>query len=163
MGNLPNWFMKKHHLMMATAAAPLIATIVTIAGLGSAAMMTPAFAHGCTPGFWKNHPEQLPFSETATLNELFGVSLPSDLNLTAEEALNARGGGFNALARHAVAALANSLTIDDYKYSDTQVINMFKDAIDPNVIQISGIADDNDLESIKNKFESANEAPSCPF
>ena len=144
--------MKRHLLATVAAIIPLAATIVTVAGLGSAAIVTPAFAHGCTPGFWKNHLEDLPFSETATLNDLFGTSLPSDLNLSAEEALNAGGGGFNALVRHAVSALANSLTIDDYKYTDAEVIDKFQDAID-----------DNEYESVKNKFESANEAPSCPF
>jgi hypothetical protein len=144
--------MKRHLLATVAAIIPLAATIVTVAGLGSAAIVTPAFAHGCTPGFWKNHLEELPFSETATLNDLFGTSLPSDLNLSAEEALNAGGGGFNALVRHAVSALANSLTIDDYKYTDAEVIDKFQDAID-----------DNEYESVKNKFESANEAPSCPF
>jgi hypothetical protein len=142
---------------------PLVAAIATISALVPAATMTPAFAHGCTPGFWKNHLDQLSFSRDATLNDLFGVSLPSDLNLSAEEALNARGGGFYALARHAVSALANSQTISDYRFSETQVINLFKDAVDPNIIQISTIANDNDLESIKNRFESANEAPTCPF
>ena len=134
------------------AILPLAASIATIAGLGSAAVIGPAFAHGCTPGFWKNHPEDLPFSETDTLNDLFGTSLSSDLNLTAEEALNAKGGGFNALARHAVSALANSITIDDYKYTTSEVTDLFQDAID-----------DGNYETIKNKFESANEAPSCPF
>ena len=67
------------------------------------------------------------------------------------------------LARHVISELANSLTIDDYKYSDTQVINMFKDAVDPTMIQIESITDDSALESVKNKFESANEPPSCPF
>lgn len=154
---------KRRRLVTVAAIVPLAATIATIAGLGFAAIITPAFAHGCTPGFWKNHLEDLPFSETATLNDLFGLSLPSELNLSAEEALNAQGGGFYALARHAVSALANSLTIDDYRFSETQVINLFKDAIDPNIIQIGTIADDDDLESIKDRFESANEAPSCPF
>jgi len=145
------------------AATPLITAILTIASLGPAATITPAFAHGCTPGFWKNHLEDLPFNEDATLNSLFGVSLSSEYNLSAEEALNAGGGGFKALVRHSVAALANSIEIDDYRYSETQVINIFKDAIDPNIVQISSISDDNDLESIKNRFESANESPSCPF
>jgi hypothetical protein len=144
--------MKRHLLATLAAIVPLVATIATVAGISSAAVITPAFAHGCTPGFWKNHLEELPFSETATLNDLFGTSLSSDLNLSAEEALNARGGGFNALVRHAVSALANSLTIDDYRYTESEVIDLFQDAID-----------DNKFESIKNKFESANEAPSCPF
>jgi hypothetical protein len=156
--------MNKRQLLATVAAiVPLAATIATVAGLGSAAVITPAFAHGCTPGFWKNHIEDLPFSPTATLNDLFGTNLPSELNLSAEEALNAGGGGFNALARHAVSALANSLTIDDFRFSETRVISLFQDAVDPNIIQIGTIPDDNDLESIKNRFESANEAPSCPF
>jgi hypothetical protein len=156
---------KQTRRLITTAAAmvPLVTAFATITGLGSAAIIMPAFAHGCTPGFWKNHVEDLPFSETATLNDLFGTNLPAELNLSAEDALNAGGGGFSALARHAVSALANSLTISDYRFSETQVISLFQDAVDPNIVQIGSISDDNDLESIKNRFEAGNEAPSCPF
>jgi hypothetical protein len=75
---------------------------------------------GCTPGFWKNNADKhgasawVVYSPGDDFNSIFGTdidvrgkgkSIIEDPTLL--EALGANGGGINALARHAVAALLN--------------------------------------------------------
>ncbi len=77
---------------------------------------------GLTPGFWKNHPELWAgFSTGQYFNDVFGVSITinagkkdENSNPTLLEALAAKGGVnetkgvYDALARHAVAAILNA-------------------------------------------------------
>lgn len=63
---------------------------------------------GCTPGFWKNYPDMWPYpykGDTQVL-EAFGCAI--DGFNTLWDAISARGGGINKLARHGVAALLNA-------------------------------------------------------
>lgn len=154
---------------MFSAATLLAASITALAAF--AIPTTAAFAwggtEGCTPGYWKNHLEDWPagYSPTTTVNQAFGTNLPAGIgDKTLEQALNSGGGGINALLRHAVSALLNSASYPDvdYKYTISQVKSKFKDAIDPNYQQITSIADDNDLEKIKNVFATENER-GCPL
>jgi hypothetical protein len=72
--------------------------------------------HGCTPGYWKNHPESwVGFSPDDLFDDVFdrviiigagGQNTITDPTLM--EALNATGGGVSALARHAVAGILNA-------------------------------------------------------
>jgi hypothetical protein len=67
------------------------------------------------------------------------------------EALKLRGGGLNALARHAAAALLNALSPDvNYDLSPTQVIALFC------------LSADNGTEAAKDQFERLNEL-GCPL
>jgi hypothetical protein len=87
---------------------------------------------GCTPGFWKNnadnwgHSAWVGYLPTDSFETIFDVDVTlrgkgkdTYPNPTLLDALNANGGGINALARHAVAALLNtSSPCVNYAYTD---------------------------------------------
>jgi hypothetical protein len=116
---------------------------------------TPRGEEGCTPGFWKNHPEAYPapYSPTTTLGSVFTGLSPEYASLTFDQALNLGGGGLNALLRQAVAALLNASSPDvDYPLTEAEVIAMTNHAI------ASG-----DYESVKDLFDEANNLTSPGF
>ncbi len=104
-------------------------------------------AHGddddddCGPGFWKNHEElwdggaddvTATYETIHTFNAAFGVTLPDsglDDLVTLLEALEVPGGDRMALNRHAAAALLNADSAD-YPLSVSEVIELYKDAVD---------------------------------
>ena len=93
-----------------------------------------------------------------TFEAVFGVdvTLRVDNQLVADptllQALNAQGGGVNALARHAVAALLNASNPDvDSDFTTAEVIALVQEAI------ATG-----DFERIKNILAAANEQ-GCPL
>jgi len=110
---------------------------------------TPPGQEGCTPGFWKNHPEAYAgtgYSPTTTLGSVFSGLSPSYASLTFDQALSLGGGGLDALLRQAVAALLNAASPDvDYPLSTADVISMTNAAI------ASG-----DYESTKDLFDEFN-------
>lgn len=113
---------------------------------------------GCTPGFWKNHPELwVGVSPDAGFNATFGVtSVQSGLDddVTLMQALAVSGSLLNALNRHATAALVNAYYEDltlYYPYTTSQVISMYQAAVN------SG-----DYSSAKDLFQAANEQK-CPL
>jgi uncharacterized repeat protein (TIGR01451 family) len=123
---------------------------------------------GCTPGFWKNNavkkganawcdtydPDD-DFSDTFGISEQVlrdkGKDVFSDPTLL--EALNANGGGINALARHATAALLNACSdCIDYPMSAAGIIAAVQDAI----------ADGEDaIQALHTQLAEYNEA-GCP-
>jgi hypothetical protein len=108
---------------------------------------------GCTPGFWKqsqHFDSWTGFATTDKFEAVFGVNVPGDPTLL--QALNAGGGGINALERHAVAALLNASSPDvDYPLTVSEVIANVQAAIANGTI-----------EQTKNEFESFNEL-GCPL
>jgi hypothetical protein len=65
---------------------------------------------GCSPGYWKKHlSEWAPtgFSPGDDFDATFGVDL-FDPDITLDEAVNAKGGGVNKLARHGTAGLLSA-------------------------------------------------------
>jgi hypothetical protein len=81
---------------------------------------------------------------------VFGVNVPG--NPTLLDALNAGGGGINALMRHAVAALLNASNSDvDSDFTVAQVIALVQEAIEAS-----------DIERIKDILAAANEQ-GCPL
>jgi hypothetical protein len=106
---------------------------------------------GCTPGYWKQEhhfDSWVGYSPSDSFDAVFGVSYGGTL----AEAAGAKGGGANALARHAVAALLNSATGGvDYLYSTADVISMVQAAF------ASG-----DFNGTKDLFEAQNEM-GCPL
>jgi hypothetical protein len=80
---------------------------------------------GCTPGYWKNHLESWPPTGLSPFDDFdttFGVDY-FDPDITLDEAVNARGGGTNKVARHGTAALLNALHPDvNYSVSAADVI-----------------------------------------
>lgn len=108
----------------------------------------PSGGDGCTPGFWKNSVGSWPagYRPGADFDATFGVN-GFNPNISLLDALNLGGGGKNALARHAVAALLNSAAADvDYGMSTADVIAVVQAAF-------AGGA----FESAKNVFEGLNE------
>jgi len=99
---------------------------------------------GLTPGYWKNHEEDwVGYDTTDSFLDVFGVG-PDESFM---DVLNAGGGKFIALDRHAVAALLNATHPEvDYEYSVAQVIAMVQNAY------ATG-----DWSSAKNNLEDANE------
>jgi hypothetical protein len=86
----------------------------------------PPGGEGCTPGYWKNHLEDWPptgLDPGDDFDATFGVDLFTP-DITLEQAVNAKGGGVNKLARHGTAALLSALhPAVDYPFSDAEVID----------------------------------------
>jgi hypothetical protein len=87
---------------------------------------------GCTPGYWKNHTNVWSgFSPGDLFNTVFGVNFNPTLTLAG--ALNLGGGGFNALARQATAALLGEAHPDvDYGLTNSQIISLVQQAFATN-------------------------------
>jgi hypothetical protein len=144
----------------ATGADP--ASFSWIAGHLSAPMVG---AKGCTPGYWKqkqHFDSWVGLTRNMKFSSIFGRVItikwskkgkPGNVtDPTLLQALEANGGGINALARHAVAALLNANSLGAYfAYTYDQVIVEFQFAFD------SG-----DYETTKNMFMEANESY-CPL
>jgi hypothetical protein len=112
----------------------------------------PMGEEGCTPGYWKqpHHFDSWPVAYDPVLSYFDGV-FGVGPNITLLAALELEGGGEEALIRHAVAALLNAATLDDYAYSVEAVIEMVEAAY------ASG-----DFEPYKMMFETENEM-GCPL
>jgi hypothetical protein len=85
---------------------------------------------GCTPGYWKNnHAGWVTYSPTDSFDKIFGIT-KYPATLTLQGALELGGGGFNALARHAAAALLNTANSNvNYLYSTAEVIKIVQEAV----------------------------------
>jgi hypothetical protein len=113
----------------------------------------PPGQEGCTPGFWKNHPDAFPapYSPGTTLGSVFTGLSADYASLTFQQALSQGGGGLNALLRQAVAALLSATSPEvDYPLTADEVISLTNAAI------ASGI-----YEPTKDLFDQYNnlEAP----
>ena len=123
---------------------------------------------GCTPGYWKNNWVRwqgvepgnawtTPYVGGTSFGSVFGVSITVRVgrvnitNLTLLQALNAQGGGINALARHAVAALLNAQSPDvDYAMTAGDVVTAVHNAIEG--------GDGAVIEDLKNDLDGYNNA-----
>jgi hypothetical protein len=109
---------------------------------------------GCSPGYWKQsrHLDSwVGYGGVHDFDLVFGVTTGNYMTL--QDALRARGGGENALARHAVAALLNAANPGvAYPYSEAEIIAWVKGAYAPG----------GDLEAVKDLLADANEA-GCPL
>jgi hypothetical protein len=130
----------------------------------------PPKGEGCTPGFWKQSQHfkfWKGYKTTDKFAATFGITgSAADLKIKVDnkyiklkyatllDALKAQGGGINALARHAVAALLNASSGINYTFTVAEVKSMVKDAIQ------SGSS--TKIEDTKNKLEKENERD-CPF
>lgn len=89
---------------------------------------------GCSHGYWKNHHESWTgtgYSPSDNFDKVFGITKYGKLTLGG--ALELTGGGFNALAREAAAALLNSTTKTiEFKYTTAQVIEQVQKAVAAN-------------------------------
>lgn len=114
---------------------------------------------GCTPGYWRNHLDRWHgVVPAADFDQTFGVDLFTP-DITLQTAINLGGGGNNALARHATAALLNAHggipnadgTTVNSPYTAAQVIAMVQAAVA-----------DGTIEDTKNTLAAANEL-GCPL
>jgi hypothetical protein len=109
---------------------------------------------GCTPGYWKQEhhfDSWMGYSPGDDFDATFGVDLFNP-DITLVEALRLGGGGVNAMARHAVAALLNAANDDvSYDLTEAEVIAAVQAA------EASG-----DFEGAKDLFEDFNEQ-GCPL
>jgi len=96
-------------------------------------------SEGCTPGFWKNHYNELgssdnqwtstEFKPTDSFNEIFGLKVFDD-DKTLLQALNSSGNGKSNLGRYATAALLNSAhPFVDFDLNKDEVIGIVMDSI----------------------------------
>jgi hypothetical protein len=123
------------------------------------AKQPPVDEQGCTPGYWRNHADRwYGVAPGDDFDTTFGVDLFTP-DVTLGWAIWAGGGGVNALARHATAALLNAwggvpnadgATVA-YPYTVAEVIQMVQDAV----------ADDT-IEATKDVLAAANEL-GCPL
>ena len=108
---------------------------------------------GCSPGYWKHEKHfdsWVGYSPADDIRRIFGVRMPGYPTLL--EALRLKGGGANALLRHATAALLNAANPDvTYCYTEAQVIEMVQTAFGSQ-----------DYEATKDLFEAQNEL-GCPL
>jgi hypothetical protein len=106
---------------------------------------------GCTPGYWKQEQHFDSWDATGLLpgddyDAVFGLA-DGTTDRTLLEALKAKGGQENALARHGTAALLNSLNPDvSYEYSAAEVIAL-----------VQGAYATGEYEAAKNLLEYQNE------
>jgi len=111
---------------------------------------------GCTPGYWKNHPETwgpTGLSPDDSFDAVFGVDA-YDPDITLMEALDPTN-PLGVFSTHAVAALLNSLHPgEDYAISSDEVIHQVQEAI------ASGNAEQ--MEEVKDLLAHLNEI-GCPF
>ena len=116
--------------------------------------------YGCTPGFWKNTEVWCAsFSRELSFDLVFGVNSVSffrnqDIR-SLQDALEARGGGFGKLARHATAALLNSCNNGvNYPYNVEEIKN--------SVQQVFRNGNKKAAEDLADLYVAANEA-GCPI
>jgi uncharacterized repeat protein (TIGR01451 family) len=112
---------------------------ITATASDSVTINPPPGGEGCTPGFWKqdqHFDSWVGFSPSDSFDTVFGVDVTLRVDNeqvtdpTLLQALQAQGGGINALARHAVAALLNASSPDvDSGFTVAQVIALVQAAV----------------------------------
>jgi hypothetical protein len=113
----------------------------------------PPGGEGCTPGYWKNHTSSWAgtgYAPGDDFDATFGVNFFNP-DITLLQAAGQGGGGKNALARHAVAALLNAASSVQYDLTEAQVIAL-----------VQAAAASGNYESAKNTLEGFNEQ-GCPL
>ena len=114
----------------------------------------PTAFEGCTPGYWRQS-QHFDSWVGYTTSQLFGPVFSVTPGFSPSTLLNAvqlGGGGENALARHAVAAILNAANPDvNYAYSTAQIIAGVQNAYTTG-----------DFETFKDLLDFANNA-GCPL
>lgn len=109
----------------------------------------PSGGEGCTPGYWRQEhhfDSWTDYAPTDLFSSVFDDAFPGQTLL---DVVWARGGGVNALGRHAVAALLNAASGGvEYDYTEAQVIELF------NAAYASG--DRRTIEGQKTEFDFLN-------
>ncbi|WJW74430.1 hypothetical protein QVG61_07850 [Thiohalobacter sp. IOR34] len=152
-------------VMLTVASRPALAGArCTLSGMMSGNLSGPTeTCEGCTPGYWRQQQHfgswMSPYSPTDPKTFWTDVlpafpGMPAGLTLI--DALCLKGGNYNALARHTVAALLNGAYNRmnpgglNFGYTDQDVIDLYTDHYM------------SDVEKLKNTFALLNER-SCPL
>jgi hypothetical protein len=118
-----------------------------------------------TPGFWGSNNSLKTWLKTDLRpDDRFGLvfGVETTFNPTLLDMLDARGGGANALARHAVAALLNA-SLDDscYPYTPEQIKSAVRNTLSQyqaTLVYGDDVSYDIDnIESLKDMYEALNE------
>jgi hypothetical protein len=128
----------------------LVTVLFVVAMIVTTVVPASACTQGCTPGYWKQEQHFDSWVNYRTydyFDEIFGVGP----HITLLDALWARGGGENALRRHAVAALLNANRLWPAYNNEDVVINYVQWAYH-----------DGKFEHVKNVLEGWNES-GCPL
>ncbi len=110
---------------------------------------------GCTPGYWKNHPESWAdagYAPTDDFDTVFGVNAFTP-DITLMQAAWLGGGGARKLARHAVAALLNASDSEvNYPLTAAEVISSVQNAFNTQTYEplATNLDSDNNLGCPKN-------------
>jgi hypothetical protein len=121
---------------------------------------------GCSPGYYKTHyqawcngtPSTFFFTKFSGITNKRG--LPS--TTTMAQAIGFGGGGYYALARHAVAALQNAChNAVDYPYTTTQILTAVKNMFNSGFTTLGG-KNYSGVEALKNELDRANNL-NCPL
>lgn len=140
---------KRNMLLLAVVLALLLALAST--SVGSACCEDDCGGEGCTPGYWKQ-PHHIDSWVGYSPDDLFSVAFGVGPGETLLDVLWTGGGKFDALNRHAVAALLNADSDGvSYAYSVDEVIAMVQAAY------ASG-----EWKATKRDFERENES-GCPL
>jgi len=136
--------MKKRYLLV-------MAVLVVAMGL-AIAVPASACTQGCTPGYWKqphHFDSWVGYAPDDYFDEVFGVGQ----HIKLIDALWLRGGGENALMRHAVAALLNAAYYPDMDYiSPAYVSSLVQEAY----------FGSREVEDVKDELAAYNEL-GCPL
>jgi hypothetical protein len=120
----------------------------------------PQYDQGCTPGYWRNHADRwFGVAPTDDFDTIFGVDLFQP-NVTLGWAIWATGGGNNALARHATAALLNAY--GGVPNGDGTYVMNYPYTVDQVKAMVQAAVANGTIEDTKNLFEAANEL-GCPL
>ena len=124
----------------------IAAVLVPVLAMGGTAS---ACTEGLTPGYWKNRGANSwpAYAHGSDFDTAFGLVGNPTGTLTLWQALTTGGGGFNALNRHAVAALLNAYDDDLDYYAPSWVRGIVQDAYE----------NPGDWEVYKNQLQDANE------
>jgi hypothetical protein len=113
----------------------------------------PPGGEGCTPGYWKNHPESWAAAGVPTDATMASRGFNVSASLTFMTALRSGGGGLTALLRHAAAAYLNAAHPSvDYAFTQAEIVAATNAAI------ASG-----NYDAQKDIFEDENEQGSPGF
>jgi hypothetical protein len=101
----------------------------------------PVTVQGCSPGYFKNHTSTpAGFDRSLTLDSVLTTNVFPG-TLTVGDALSLKGGGVNALARHAAAAVLNASALPGtYSYTLAQLRAIF-DQIEAGTLTIEAASD----------------------
>lgn len=156
--------------------AGVYSVVVNDGNCSGAGSVTPVFGtcvtyQGCTPGYWKNHEKAWGCGYTGSTNFFAAFGIPTSpsgnlrklsSSLTMLKAVDLGGGGYEALARHAVAGLLSACHKNvTYPYTMADVKEAVKNMFVNGTATLGGVHYSK-VEALKNELDRANNL-GCPL